>query len=233
MDENSRRASIKNWSEDDRPREKLLLKGKTILSDAELMAILIASGNKDESAVDLSKRILNSVDNNLIELSKLTVTSLKQFKGIGEAKALTIVAALELGSRRRGAEVLSRKSLRSSKDAFEIIKMHIGDIHYEQFLVIMLNQSNKIIRVVSISEGGVTGTVVDPKKIFKLAIDNNATGLVLGHNHPSGNIQPSEQDNKLTSKLAAAGKLLDINVLDHIIVGEEDYYSFADDGRMA
>jgi DNA repair protein RadC len=233
MDENSRRASIKNWSEDDRPREKLLLKGKTILSDAELMAILIASGNKDESAVDLSKRILNSVDNNLIELSKLTVTSLKQFKGIGEAKALTIVAALELGSRRRGAEVLSRKSLRSSKDAFEIIKMHIGDIHYEQFLVIMLNQSNKIIRVVSISEGGVTGTVVDPKKIFKLAIDNNATGLVLGHNHPSGNIQPSEQDNKLTAKLAAAGKLLDINVLDHIIVGEEDYYSFADDGRMA
>jgi len=221
MDENSRRASIKNWSEDDRPREKLLLKGKTILSDAELMAILIASGNKDESAVDLSKRILNSVDNNLIELSKLTVTSLKQFKGIGEAKALTIVAALELGSRRRGAEVLSRKSLRSSKDAFEIIKMHIGDIHYEQFLVIMLNQSNKIIRVVSISEGGVTGTVVDPKKIFKLAIDNNATGLVLGHNHPSGNIQPSEQDNKLTAKLAAAGKLLDINVLDHIIVGEE------------
>jgi DNA repair protein RadC len=232
MDKNSRRSSIKNWSEDDRPREKLLQKGKNTLSDAELMAILIASGNKDESAVDLSKRILNSVDNNLIELSKLTVTSLKQFKGIGEAKALTIVAALELGSRRRGAEVLSRKSLRSSKDAFEILKMHIGDIHYEQFLVIMLNQSNKIIRVVSISEGGVTGTVVDPKKIFKLAIDNNATGLVLGHNHPSGNIKPSEQDNKLTAKLAAAGKLMDINVLDHIIVGEEDYYSFADNGRM-
>jgi DNA repair protein RadC len=232
MDKNSRRSSIKNWSEDDRPREKLLQKGKNTLSDAELMAILIASGNKDESAVDLSKRILNSVENNLIELSKLTVTSLKQFKGIGEAKALTIVAALELGSRRRGAEVLSRKSLRSSKDAFEILKMHIGDIHYEQFLVIMLNQSNKIIRVVSISEGGVTGTVVDPKKIFKLAIDNNATGLVLGHNHPSGNIKPSEQDNKLTAKLAAAGKLMDINVLDHIIVGEEDYYSFADNGRM-
>lgn len=232
MEENNRRTSIKNWSEDDRPREKLLLKGKTTLSDAELMAILIASGSKNESAVDLSKRILKSVDNNLIELSKLTVTSLKQFKGIGEAKAVTIVAALELGSRRRGAEVMSRKSIRSSKDAFEIFKMHIGDIHYEQFLVIMLNQSNKIIRVVSISEGGVTGTVVDPKKIFKLAIDNNATGLVLGHNHPSGNIRPSEQDKKLTAKLFAAGKLLDITVLDHIIVGEENYYSFADNGAM-
>jgi DNA repair protein RadC len=233
MEENNRRTSIKNWSEDDRPREKLLLKGKTTLSDAELMAILIASGSKNETAVDLSKRILNSVDNNLIELSKLTVTSLKQFKGIGEAKAITIVAALELGSRRRGAEVMTRKSLRGSKDAFEIFKMHIGDTYYEQFLVIMLNQSNKIVRVVSISEGGVTGTVVDPKKIFKLAIDNNATGLVLGHNHPSGNILPSQQDKILTTKLIAAGKFLDIPVLDHIIIGEEDYYSFADNGRMA
>ncbi|MBE0637366.1 MAG: DNA repair protein RadC [Bacteroidales bacterium] len=232
MDENTQRASIKNWSEDDRPREKLLLKGKGSLSDAELIAILIASGNKDESAVDLSKRILKSVDNNLIELSKLTVNDLKKFKGIGEAKAITIAAAMELGNRRRGAEVMDRKRIITSHDAFEVMQMHIGDPNYEYFFVILLNQAGKIIRTLNISEGGITGTVVDPKKVFKLAIENNATSIILGHNHPSGSVLPSEQDKKLTIKIKEAGKFLEIAVLDHVIIGSEQYYSFADSGEM-
>ncbi len=232
MEENNRRSPITQWSEDDRPREKLLLKGKTSLSDAELIAILIASGNKEESAVDLSKRILANVNNNLIELSKLSVANLKQFKGIGEAKAITIVAAMELGRRRRGAEVLERKSILSSKDAYEVMKMHINDDNYEQFFVIMLNQSNRILKTQVISEGGIAGTVVDPKKIFKAAIESNATGIILGHNHPSGSLAPSEPDKKLTKKLVSAGALLDIRVLDHVILGGEDYYSFADNGEI-
>ncbi|NCU32556.1 MAG: DNA repair protein RadC [Candidatus Moranbacteria bacterium] len=232
MEENNRRPSIKNWSQDDRPREKLLLKGKTSLSDAELIAILIASGSKNESAVDLSKRILISVDNNLIELSRLSVAELKKFKGIGEAKAITIVAALELGSRRRGAEALERKSILSSKDAFEIIKMHINDDNYEQFVMILLNHANKVLKTVVISEGGTAGTVVDPKKVFKTAIESNATGIILGHNHPSGSVFPSQQDEKLTKNLAQAGLLLEIRVLDHLIVGGEKYYSCADEGKI-
>lgn len=232
MEENIRHSSIKDWSEDDRPREKLLIKGKGSLSDAELIAILIASGSKNESAVDLSKRILKSVENNLIELSKLTINDLKKFKGIGEAKAITIAAAMELGSRRRGAEVLDRKSIMSSRDAFELLQMHIGDQNYEYFFVILLNQANKIIKTVNISEGGITGTVVDPKKVFKHAIENNATSIILGHNHPSGSTSPSEQDKKLTTKMKEAGKFLEISVLDHVIVGVEKYYSFADNGEM-
>jgi len=232
MEENNRRQSIKDWSEDDRPREKLLLKGKGSLSDAELIAILIASGNKEESAVDLSKRILKSVENNLIELSKLTVNDLQKFKGIGEAKAITIVAALELGSRRRGAEVIERKTITRSSDAAELIQMYISNPNYEYFFVILLNQANKIIKTVNISEGGITGTVVDPKKVFKHAIENNATSIILGHNHPSGSTAPSEPDRKLTRKIKEAGAFLDINVLDHVIVGGEKYFSFADSGEL-
>lgn len=232
MEENNRRQSIKDWSEDDRPREKLLLKGKGSLSDAELIAILIASGNKEESAVDLSKRILKSVENNLIELSKLTVNDLQKFKGIGEAKAITIVAALELGSRRRGAEVIERKTITRSNDAAELIQMYISNPNYEYFFVILLNQANKIIKTVNISEGGITGTVVDPKKVFKHAIENNATSIILGHNHPSGSTSPSEPDRKLTRKIKEAGAFLDINVLDHVIVGGEKYFSFADSGEL-
>lgn len=232
MEENNRRQSIKDWSEDDRPREKLLLKGKGSLSDAELIAILIASGNKEESAVDLSKRILKSVENNLIELSKLTVNDLQKFKGIGEAKAITIVAALELGSRRRGAEVIERKTITRSSDAAELIQMYISNPNYEYFFVILLNQANKIIKTVNISEGGITGTVVDPKKVFKHAIENNATSIILGHNHPSGSTSPSEPDRKLTRKIKEAGAFLDINVLDHVIVGGEKYFSFADSGEL-
>jgi len=232
MKEDKRRQSIKNWSEDDRPREKMMLKGKASLSDAELIAILIASGTKDESAVDLSKRILKSVNNNLIELSKLNVNDLKKFKGICQAKAITIVSALELGNRRRGAEVIDRKTIKSSRDAFELLQMHISDPNYENFFIILLNQAMKIIKTVNISEGGVTVTIVDPKKVFKHAIENNATSIILSHNHPSGNTKPSEQDRRLTNRLKQGGDLLEIRMLDHIIIGMESYFSFADNGEI-
>jgi len=230
MDVIPQKTSIKNWSESDQPREKLMMKGKTALSDAELIAILLGSGSRDESAVELSKRILLSCENSLIELSKMTLNDLQKFKGIGEAKAITIAAALELGRRRRGAEVVEKKTIRTSRDAFEIIQMHIGDSLYEQFIVLFLSRSHQIVKTQIISEGGVTGTVVDPKKIFKFAFDYNAVSIVLGHNHPSGSVKPSTNDIDLTKKIKQAGKLLEIGVLDHIIVGTENYFSFADDG---
>lgn len=228
----SQKTSIKNWSESDQPREKLMLKGKTALSDAELIAILLGSGSRDESAVELSKRILQHCDNSLIELSKMLINDLQKFKGIGEAKAITIVAALELGRRRRGAEVIEKKTIRTSRDAFEIIQMHLGDSLFEQFIVLFLSRSHQIIKTQIISEGGVTGTVVDPKKIFKFALECNAVSMVLGHNHPSGSVKPSSNDLDLTKKLKQAGQLLEISVLDHIIVGTENYYSFADEGTI-
>jgi DNA repair protein RadC len=226
------KSSIKYWSEEDRPREKLLLKGKAALSDAELVAILMGSGNTEESAVDLARRILNDVDNNLIGLSRLSVSGLSKYKGIGEAKAISIVAALELGRRRRGAEALQKRRVQTSGDAYEILNMYIGDEVYEQFMVILLNRANDVLKTVTISEGGTAGTIVDPKKIFKMALDNNAAAIILGHNHPSGNLKPSEADVKLTRKIKAAGALLEIGVLDHIIVGMNKYYSFADEAMM-
>ena len=228
----SEKSSIKSWAEEDRPREKLMLKGKAALSDAELIAILMGSGNREETAVDLAKRILDDVQNNLIELSRLSVNELSKYKGIGEAKAIGIVAALELGRRRRGAEALIKKRIQTSCDAFEIFHMYIGDEVYEQFMMIVLNRANDVLKTVSISEGGTSGTIVDLKKIFKMALDNNAAAIILGHNHPSGNMKPSEQDIKLTRKIKGAGKVLDIDVLDHIILGMNKYYSFADEGMM-
>jgi DNA repair protein RadC len=224
--------SIRSWDENDRPREKLLHKGKSVLSDAELIAILIGSGSRNESAVDLSKRILKSVNSNLIELSRLTISDLTKFKGIGEAKAISVVAALELGRRRRGAEVLERKRIQSSKDAYELLQAFISDSNYEQFVAILLNRSNQIIKVAAISDGGVSGTVVDPKRLFKIALEANASSVIVGHNHPSGNVVPSSQDIALTTKLKNAGNFLDIAVLDHLIVGDEKYFSFADEGKM-
>jgi DNA repair protein RadC len=232
MEPYDKKPSIRHWAEDERPREKLLLKGKNALSDAELLAILIGSGNNEESAVDLCKRILNSVESNLVELSKLDVKSLSKFKGIGEAKALSIVAALELGRRRRAAETLQKPGISTSKDAYEIVQGLIGDSQYEQFWILMLNRANKLIRSINISEGGMTGTVADPKRIFKMAIDHNACYIILAHNHPSGNIRPSDDDMKLTKKIKQAGELLDIKVLDHIIAVENNYYSFADEGVL-
>ena len=223
---------ITKWAESDRPREKLMLKGKNTLSDAELIAILLGSGSKKESAVDLAKKILNFVNDNLIELSKLNINDLMKFKGIGEAKAISIIAALELGKRRRGADVLERKKIKSSKDVFELFQSVLADSNYEEFWILLLNRANKIIRQVNISEGGVSGTIADPKKIFKIALENNASSIILCHNHPSGNIQPSDTDIKLTGKLKKAGETLEIHVIDHIILGEEKYYSFADEGTL-
>ncbi|MEI8201512.1 MAG: DNA repair protein RadC [Bacteroidota bacterium] len=232
MENENNSISIKFWAEDDRPREKLILKGKAALSDAELIAILIGSGNKNESAVDLSKRILNSTQNNLVSLSKLSLNELQSFKGIGEAKAISIVAALELGKRRRESEALEKPKITTSRDAFEIIQSVLSDLQYEEFWVILLNRSNKVIGKFQVSDGGVSGTVVDPKKLFKLALENNASYIILSHNHPSGNLKPSEADIQLTRKLTEAGKLLELPVLDHIIMGEEKYLSFADEGLM-
>ncbi|MBC8487681.1 MAG: DNA repair protein RadC [Bacteroidetes bacterium] len=223
---------IREWAEGDRPREKLLIKGRSTLSDAELIAILMGSGSKNESAVDLAKRILRSANDNLIELSKLGVNDLMKFKGVGEAKAISIIAALELGKRRRSAEALDKKKIISSRDVFEYFHGVFGDSNYEAFYILLINRANKVIRDVVVSEGGLAGTVVDPKKIFKIALENSASSIILCHNHPSGNILPSDTDIKLTSKLKKAGEMLDMPVIDHIILGDNNYYSFADEGKM-
>jgi DNA repair protein RadC len=220
-------------SEDDRPREKLILKGKVALSDAALIAILLGSGSRNESAVDLAKRILFSVDGNLIELSKMNIKELCKFKGIGEAKAISIIAALELGRRRRQAEVTIKKKITSSKQAFEYFHALIGDSSYESFYILLLRTNNTIIRDYLVSEGGLAGTVVDAKKIFKVALENNTSSIILCHNHPSGNIKPSKSDEELTKKLVQAGKNLDIPIVDHIIIGDDKYFSFADESLLS
>ncbi|WP_223032945.1 RadC family protein [Hanstruepera marina] len=221
--------SIKNWSQDDQPREKLRDKGKAALSDAELVAILIGSGSRNESAVDLCKRILVSVDNNLNELGKLSLKQLMAFKGIGEAKAITIAAAMELGRRRRGEEALEKKKITSSISVFELMQPIIGELPHEEFWIIYLNNSNKVIQKQQLSKGGITGTLVDVRLVLKMALELGATGIILVHNHPSGTLKPSEADKQITQKLKRAGESLDIKVLDHIIVTEEAYFSFADE----
>ena len=220
---------ITNWSEDDKPREKLMLKGKSALSDAELIAILIGSGSRNESAVDLSKRILASVDNNLNALGKLTIQQLMNFKGIGEAKAISIMAAMELGRRRRAEEAVELKKITSSKTIFELMQPIIGELPHEEFWVLYLNNGNKVLSKSQQGKGGITGTIIDVRLVFKAALELGATALVLCHNHPSGNLKPSEADKQITKKLKEAGKHLDIQVLDHVIVGENGYYSFADE----
>ena len=221
---------ITNWSEDDKPREKLMLKGKSVLSDAELIAILIGSGSKNESAVDLSKRILASVDNNLNALGKLSITQLMIFKGIGEAKAISIISALELGRRRRSEDALELKKVTSSKVIFEIMQPIIGELPHEEFWIIYLNNSNKVISKSQLSKGGITGTLVDVRIVFKTALEMGATALILCHNHPSGTLVPSDADKQITRKLKLAGESLEIKVLDHLIVTEASYFSFADEG---
>ncbi|MET0944081.1 MAG: DNA repair protein RadC [Flavobacterium sp.] len=220
---------ITNWSEDDRPREKLMIKGKSVLSDAELIAILIGSGSRNESAVDLSKRILASADN-LNVLGKMSISQLMNFKGIGEAKAITIIAALELGRRRRAEDVVELIKITSSKRVFEIMQPIIGELPHEEFWVLFLNNSNKVISKSQLSKGGISGTIVDVRIVFKLALENGATGLILCHNHPSGNLQPSDADRQITKKVKQAGDSLDVKVLDHLIITETKYYSFVDEG---
>ena len=224
--------SIKLWAEDDRPREKLALKGKSVLSDAELLAILIGSGSKNESAVALCKRILASVNNNLNALGKLSIQQLSEFKGIGEAKAISIIAALELGRRRKNEEVKELTKVTSSKSIFDMMQPLIGELAYEEFWVLFLNNNMKVLHKSQLSKGGITGTVVDLRIVFKLALEQNATSIVLVHNHPSGSLQPSTADFEITKKIEIAGKTLDISVIDHLIITETDYYSFKDEGKM-
>jgi len=224
--------NIKNWAEEDRPREKLLLKGKASLSEAELIGILIGSGTASLSAVDLAKQILNSVDNNLNSLAKLSVKDLTKFKGIGEAKAISIVAALELGRRRKSQEAIKNPKIGSSKDVFEYLKGDLLDLQHEEFWILMLSRSNEILKKKLISSGGVSGTVADPKIIFKSALEELSSAIILVHNHPSGNLKPSNQDISLTKKMKEAGLVLEIPVLDHLIFTNESYFSFADEGIL-
>ncbi|MCD2260490.1 RadC family protein [Psychroserpens luteolus] len=221
--------SIKNWSQDDQPREKLRDKGKSVLSDAELLAILIGSGNKDESAVSLSKRILSSANYNLNTLGKLNLKQLMAFKGIGEAKAISIIAALELARRRRGTVAIEKKKINSSASVFELMQPIVGELPHEEFWIIYLNNSNKIIQKQQLSKGGITGTLVDVRLVLKTALEVGAVALLLVHNHPSGSLKPSEADKKLTQKLKNAAQSLDIKVLDHLIITEKAYFSFADE----
>jgi DNA repair protein RadC len=232
LEENPTSFSIKSWNEDDRPREKLLQKGKAALSDAELIAILIGSGSRNESAVSLSQRILASTDNNLNRLGKLSVAELMKFKGIGEAKAISIVAALELGRRRRSEDALQLKQITSSAAAYELMQPIIGELPHEEFWVVYLNNANKVLKTSQLSKGGITGTLVDVRLAFKTALEIGAVGIILAHNHPAGTLSPSQNDIQLTKKLKRAGESLDIRVLDHLIVTENAYFSFADKSML-
>ena len=230
MEQNS--FPITNWAEDDKPREKLMLKGKSVLSDAELIAILIGSGSRNESAVDLSKRVLASAENNLNALGKLSLEQLCKFKGIGEAKAISIIAAMELGRRRRSEETLELKKVTSSKEVFNLMQPIIGELPHEEFWVLYLNNNLKIVFKSQLSKGGITGTVVDLRIIFKMAFQHNATAIVLVHNHPSGNNQPSNADLEVTKKIKVACQNLEINLVDHLIITQNNYYSFKDSSKL-
>lgn len=232
MAEKSPSFSIKNWSQDDQPREKLILKGKAALSDAELVAILIGSGSKKESAVELCKRILASVDNNLNDLGKLSIKQLMEFNGIGEAKAITITAALELGLRRRVGDVLDKKAINSSRTVFEVMQPIVGQLPHEEFWIVYLNNSNRILQKKQLSKGGITGTLVDVRLVLKNALEVGATGIILVHNHPSGTLVPSTADKQITQKLKNAAESIDIKVLDHLIITEKSYFSFADENIL-
>lgn len=231
--ENKTKLNIKDLAEEDRPREKMLLKGVGSLSDAELLGILIASGNKDETAVELAQRILHSVSNNLNTLGKLTIKDLiKNFKGIGEAKAITIIAALELGRRRKLSEAEVQPQITSSENVFQILHPVLADLKHEEVWALLLNRANKVMKKMQVSKGGMTGTVVDIRMIMKEAIDSLASAIILCHNHPSGNVNPSGDDNNITRKLKEAGQILDIKLLDHVIICDHSYYSYADKGHL-
>lgn len=232
MEEESSHFSIKDWSLNDRPREKLLHKGSASLSDAELIAILIGSGTRKMSAVELSRIMVSDAQNSLDTLGKKSLKELMNYKGIGEAKAITIAAAMELGKRRAMEMPVQLPKIKSSNDAFRIMQPVIGELPHEEFWVMLLDNSHKVIEKKNISTGGITGTLVDTRLVFKKAIEAGAVAMVLAHNHPSGNLKPSIQDKALTVKLVEAGKLLDIKVLDHLIITQQGFYSFADEGLM-
>lgn len=224
--------AIKNWAAEDRPREKLLMKGKSALSDAELIALLIGSGTATLSAVEVAKLVLQTVGNNLHDLAKLTVKELVKSKGIGEAKAIAIVAAMELGRRRKEQETEEKPKISGSQDAFNLVKGDLMDLPHEEFWVLLLNRANRLIKKRRISEGGVSGTVADPKIIYKFALEELASGIIVVHNHPSGNLTASQSDISLTRKLKDAGKVMEVQLLDHLIIGGQNYFSFADEGLL-
>ena len=223
---------INRWKEDDRPREKMLSKGKEALSDAELVAILIGSGNREETAVDLSKRILASINNNLNELATLSISDLMKFKGIGEAKAISIITAITLGRRTQLETAMVKPIIKSSKSVFNIMQPIIGNLNHEEFWILFLNNSNKVIHKKQLSKGGITGTLVDVRMLFKKAIELLAVGIIVCHNHPSGKVIPSDSDKQLTQKIKEAGVLLDIKLLDHLIITEQSYFSFTDQNML-
>lgn len=227
-----KKLSIKEWAVEDRPREKMLLKGIRSLSEAELIAILIGSGSMDESAVDLSKRVLASANNNLNELGKKTIQDYQEFKGIGPAKAITISAAMELGRRRKESQPQEKSKVVSSGDAASIFKPLLSDLTHEEFWILLLNRNNLVIDKLMVSQGGLSGTVIDVRIILKMALEKLACSIILCHNHPSGNLVPSEADKEITRKIKEAGKHMDIPVLDHVIIGNESYFSFADEGLI-
>jgi DNA repair protein RadC len=223
---------ITDWALEDRPREKLIQKGTSSLSDAELLAILISSGTKDKSAVDLGRELLGNVSNNLNSLGKLTIADLIKIRGIGTARAVTIAAALELGRRRKLADAQEVPQIRSSKDVADIFQPILSDLLHEEFWILFLNRSNKVITQMKLSQGGISGTVTDVRIVMKKAIECLASGIIVCHNHPSGNLNPSESDSKITQKIKEAGSLMDIQLLDHLIISDKDYYSFADNGAL-
>ena len=225
-------SGIKSWSQTDRPREKLLNKGRESLTDAELLAILIGSGNRELTAVGLSQEILKSASNNLHELGRKELSELMQFKGIGEAKAITIAAALEIGRRRQIVDPIAKPLISSSREAYNLIAPLLKDINHEEFWILLMNHGGRLIKRLKISSGGVSQTLVDPKLIFKKALDCLASKIILVHNHPSGSLKPSYEDIGITKKLRQGGKLLDIMVDDHIIISENGYFSFSDEGMM-
>ena len=224
--------SIKAWAEEDRPREKLSTKGRRALTDAELIAILIGSGSRIDSAVELSKRILHHYENDLNKLAKASIAELSNFRGIGEAKAISIIAALEIGRRRNESEVKAIETIMSSRDGYNLMRRHLVDLNHEEFWIILLGRSSKVLGKELISKGGLAGTVADPKIIFLSALQYQASGIIMVHNHPSGNLKPSQQDINLTKNMTAAGKMLDIQVLDHLIITDNGYFSFGDEGML-
>jgi DNA repair protein RadC len=223
---------ITDWAVGDRPREKLIQNGTSSLSDAELLAILINSGTKDKSAVDLGRELLGIVNNNLNSLGKLSISDLKKIHGIGTARAVTIAAALELGRRRKLSEIPDVPQIKCSKDVADIFQPLLSDLSHEEFWILFLNRSNKVINRMKLSQGGISGTVTDVRMVMKKAIEYLASGIIVCHNHPSGNLNPSESDSKITQKIKEAGTLMDIQLLDHLIISDKDYYSFADNGVL-
>ena len=224
--------SIKFLAEDDRPREKFLLKGKNSLSDAELLAIIMGSGNREESAVELGRRILNSIGNNWNNLSLLTIQDLMKFKGVGEAKAIAIATALEIGRRRAAQEVPEKIQITNSRETYKILLPYLSDLQTEEFWAVYLNQNNRILGKSKLSSGGINQSVVDVRILFKTALEHFATGIIISHNHPSGNLKPSSEDLKITKQIAEAGKILNIQLLDHLIIAQNSYLSFADENLL-